>query len=212
MAPTSASATSTPSTFASPLNHHMLRRLLSLRHVVLDDVAGHDGLAELALSIGHEEHLLRPLLSRPSFERTQIAPAVCAMPSIREHAREHRPRREMAHELRLVEGDVLDADAGAVAVDLDDAVDEQERIAVRQQLHDAAGCRRDSKLVGASVIRASAGPRAGRARLLGRGRAVVFGENASRCKLFQGRHLAEPVPDGLAPACRPSARPAARRC
>src|SRR5690606_14395074 len=39
-------------------------------------------------------------------------------------------------ELRLVHRDVLDADAGIVAIDLDDAVDEQERIAVRNALHD----------------------------------------------------------------------------
>ena len=44
----------------------------------------------------------------------------------------------MAGELRLVEGDVLDADAGLVAVDLDDLVDQQERIAVRQQLQNLA--------------------------------------------------------------------------
>jgi hypothetical protein len=44
-----------------------------------------------------------------------------------EHAREDRAAREMAGELRLVEGDVLDADAGAVAVDLDDPVHQEER-------------------------------------------------------------------------------------
>ena len=42
----------------------------------------------------------------------------------------------MAIELRLVERDVLDADAAFVATHLDDLVDEQEGIAVRKKLQD----------------------------------------------------------------------------
>ena len=41
---------------------------------------------------------------------------------------------KMPLEVRLVDGDVLDADAGFVAVDVADPVDHQERIAVRQRL------------------------------------------------------------------------------
>ena len=44
----------------------------------------------------------------------------------------------MAEELRLVGGDVLDADAVLVAADFDDAVDQQERIAVRKRGEDFA--------------------------------------------------------------------------
>ena len=54
----------------------------------------------------------------------------------------------MARELRLVEGDVLDADAGLVAVDLDDLVDQEEGIAVRQELqnlHDIGGLKRGGR-------------------------------------------------------------------
>ena len=66
----------------------------------------------------------------------QIAPAVCAMPSIISTPGNTGLAGKWPMELRLVEGDVLDADRRLVAVDLDDAVDHQERIAVRQQLQD----------------------------------------------------------------------------
>ena len=42
----------------------------------------------------------------------------------------------MAGEVRLVEGDVLDCYDAGFALDLEDAVDEQEGIAVRQDGHD----------------------------------------------------------------------------
>jgi hypothetical protein len=38
--------------------------------------------------------------------------------------------------MRLVDGNVLDADAAVVIVHFDDLVDQQERVPVRQQLHD----------------------------------------------------------------------------
>src|SRR6478609_5770867 len=52
-----------------------------------------------------------------------------------QHARHHRPVREVADEERLVDGDVLQRLDG-LAVHLQHAVDEQERIAVRQLLQD----------------------------------------------------------------------------
>ena len=55
--------------------------------------------------------------------------------------------------MRLVEGDVLDADGGVVAVDIDDPVDHQERVAVRQKLHDAFDVERLQHVVGSSSIR-----------------------------------------------------------
>jgi RecB family exonuclease len=42
----------------------------------------------------------------------------------------------VALEERLVDGDVLDRHRALEAVELDDAVDQQERVAVRQQLED----------------------------------------------------------------------------
>ena len=102
---------------------------------ILDPVAGLDRLAELHLVDGHEEDLLglRLLgdLRRDADGARRLRHALDQV-----DAREDRPRREMAGELRLVEGDVLDADAGFVAVDLDDLVDQQKRIAMRQQIED----------------------------------------------------------------------------
>src|SRR6185437_6418389 len=45
--------------------------------------------------------------------------------------------RKMARELRLVGGYILDANAGFVAPRLEDTVDQQHRIAMRQQLQEA---------------------------------------------------------------------------
>ena len=53
----------------------------------------------------------------------QMAPAVCAMRLDDQHARHDRLLGEMAREMRLVDGHVLDADGRIVAVDLDDAID-----------------------------------------------------------------------------------------
>lgn len=53
-----------------------------------------------------------------------------------EDARHHGELREVTLEEILVDGDVLDADTGLVAIDVDDLVDEQEGVAMRQQLHD----------------------------------------------------------------------------
>src|SRR5690606_37374635 len=54
-----------------------------------------------------------------------------------EHAGHDRLAGEMSLEMRLVERDVLDADAAVVTVHLDDAVDEKKRIAMRQELQNA---------------------------------------------------------------------------
>ena len=54
----------------------------------------------------------------------------------------------MARELWLIEGDVLDADARVVAVDLDDLVDQEKGIPVRQKLqdlHDIGGLKRGGR-------------------------------------------------------------------
>ena len=135
MAPISASATSVPSTLASPRNHHMLRALVDLGHVVAHHVARHDGLAELALVDGHEEDRAWPRRRRAWCATADRARRLRHALD-QQHAGKDRLAGEMPGELRLVERDVLDADAGVVAVDLDDAVDQQERVAVRQQLQD----------------------------------------------------------------------------
>jgi hypothetical protein len=64
------------------------------------------------------------------------------MPSIISTPGKHRLSGKMAEELPLVDGDVLDADRDFVAAHADDAVDHQERIAVRQSLEDRRDLRR----------------------------------------------------------------------
>ena len=70
-----------------------------------------------------------------------------------QHARHHRMAREVAHEERLVDRDVLQRDDALARHELEHAVDEDDRIAVRQlphdlldvHLHDCFPCRsRDS--------------------------------------------------------------------
>ena len=53
-----------------------------------------------------------------------------------QHAGHDRMVGKMTLELRLVEGHVLDADAGFVAADVDDPVDQQKRIAMRQRFQE----------------------------------------------------------------------------
>jgi hypothetical protein len=57
------------------------------------------------------------------------------------HARHDRIAGEVPLEIGLVRRDVLDARGGAVPVHVDNAVDKEERIAVRQQLEDVGGLR-----------------------------------------------------------------------
>jgi hypothetical protein len=110
-------------------------------------VARLHGLAELRLVDGHEKYLFRLGLLR-HFRRHADGPGRLSHSLDQENARIDRARREMAGELRLVEGDVLDADAGIVAVDLDDPVDQEERVAVRQQFenpHDVGALKRGGR-------------------------------------------------------------------
>ena len=62
--------------------------------------------------------------------------------------------------MRLVEGDVLDADGGIVAVDVDDAVDQQERVAMRQKPVDAVNVEAVIGVSASSAIGASFFPAA----------------------------------------------------
>ena len=61
---------------------------------------------------------------------------------------------KMAEELRFVEGHVLDADRVLVAAHVDDAIDHEERIAMRQRLEDVL-MSAASSVVAASFIEIS---------------------------------------------------------
>jgi hypothetical protein len=59
-----------------------------------------------------------------------------------EHARHHRIAGEVSLEVWLVDGHVLDADGRAIAVHVDDPVDQEKRITMRQKLQDVGDFRR----------------------------------------------------------------------
>src|SRR6185295_9144478 len=113
--------------FAAIPPHVPALRLLG--HVVFDHVARPDLLAELRLVDGHEIDRLR--LADHTGRNAQHARRLRHTLD-HQHAGEYRLAREVSLELRLVAGDVLDADRELVAAHLHDAIDHQERIAVRQ--------------------------------------------------------------------------------
>ena len=94
--------------------------------------------------------------------------------------------------MRLVDRDVLDADAGLVAVDLDDPVDEQKRIAVRQRFQDLQDVHRLEARSARPIICSSPGlnPPA-RVRASSAARFACLCRSLAS-KLAQ-RHLAEPL-------------------
>src|SRR5690606_23197996 len=103
-------------------------------------VSGHDGPAELRLVDSHEVDELR---------RVALAEAMDAQRTRRlrealddENARHDGVAREVALEEWLVDGHVLEPDGGLVAIHVEDAIDQEERIAMRQQLEQARdiGC------------------------------------------------------------------------
>src|SRR5687768_7296349 len=137
---------------------------MEFAHVVFDGVSRHDRLAELRLVDGEEEDLLRArVLGDARGDADGAGGLRHALDD--EDTRKDRPRGEMARELRLVEGDVLDADAGPVAVDVDDTVDEKKRVAMRQEVEDLddigrleRGCRLAHAISDASVRALEHGP------------------------------------------------------
>src|SRR5690606_17875066 len=101
-----------------------------------------------------------------------------------QHARHHRPFREVALEICLVGGDVLVRQhAPGSLLELDHAVDEQERVAVRQHPADALHADGERQLSGRHVVslpsactwRASASSCLNRAALLRQLRASING-------------------------------------
>jgi hypothetical protein len=118
IAANSASATSLPSTLASPRNFQTVPRLAEPR--VVD---GHE-IDELALGVGPQRV--------DDDDRGGLRHRLDD-----EHAGHHRPLGEMPLEMRLVNADVLNPDGAVVRHHVDDLVDEQEGIAMRDHRHDA---------------------------------------------------------------------------
>ncbi len=111
-----------------------------LAHMIVQLVAGKYGLAELGLVDPHEIDELGLVVLAEAVDAQRACGLRQALDD--QHARHHRILREVALEERLVDGHVLDADARLVAVDVVDAIEQQEGVAVRQQLQNLADVRR----------------------------------------------------------------------
>src|SRR5258705_5075819 len=103
-----------------------------LAHVIADLVAGNDGPAEFRAVDAHEVHELR-LVGLARIVDAERARGLCQALDD-EDPRHHREARKVALEEGLVYGHVLQADGGMVAIHVEDAIDEQKRIAMREQV------------------------------------------------------------------------------
>src|ERR1700752_1647401 len=103
-------------------------------HVILDGVAGHHGLPELALVDGQEVDRARLF---GALDRLDADDACGLRHGLdHHHAGIDRALGEMAEETRLVVGAILDADAAVIGADIDDLVDQKHRITGRKGLED----------------------------------------------------------------------------
>ena len=137
MAPTSASATICPATFASPRYHHIdLRRVIRFMWYSIVS-PGRTGLRNLALSMVRKK---TGCWLRSGCRDTKHAGRL-RHPLDHQHAWKHRIAGKVSLEMRFVEGHVLDADPMLVAADIDHAVDHQKRITMRQHTKDSQNVR-----------------------------------------------------------------------
>ena len=126
------STTTLPSTRALPASTPMrLRRRLTITSIVTTS-PGCTGPAEAdALDAGEEGQPLAVFRLRQNQDRADLGDGLC-----QNRRRQHEPPVGRLREIALVRRDVLDADDPLVDLELGDAIDEQERIAVRQNLFD----------------------------------------------------------------------------
>jgi hypothetical protein len=96
-------------------------------------VAGHDGLAELGALDAGEDHEL--LVSIGDLGKEKCSSGL-SDGFDDEDAGHDRVTGKVSCEMRLVYGDVLDGDDALATIDLDDAVDEKERVAMRKNALD----------------------------------------------------------------------------
>src|SRR5688572_22392751 len=103
--------------------------------VKLNLVAGAGGLAKLRFVDGeHQDNAFAD--AGAAVVRNDNGPCSLSHGLDDQYAGENRLVREMTLKHRLVIGNVLDAGRALVAIDVDDAIDHQKRIAVRQRLED----------------------------------------------------------------------------
>src|SRR5262245_31781772 len=107
----------------------------NLAHMVVKVIAGQHGFAELGAVYPHKIHELR-LVVGAEVGHTQRPGGLCQAFDD-QHSGHDRKAREVPLKEGLVDGDALDADAAFIAIHFDQAVDQQKRIAMGKQLHDA---------------------------------------------------------------------------
>src|SRR5262245_17316139 len=106
----------------------------NLAHMVVKMVAGQHGLAKLGAVYPHEIDELRLVIGLEI--RHAQRPRRLRQSLDDQHARHDRETRKMPLKEGFVDGDALDADAAFIAIHFDQAVDQQKRVAMRQQFHD----------------------------------------------------------------------------
>ena len=134
IAANTASAIKLSPTLARPSNFQTLPRLALLGDMDIEPVAGEHRAAEPRIVDAHEIDELA-LRFRPERMHDQHRRGLRHRLDD-QHARHHRPRREMALKIILVDRHVLDAGRPLVRHHVDDLVDHQERMAMRDHLHD----------------------------------------------------------------------------
>ena len=106
-----------------------------LRHMEFNSISRSDRLAELSLVDRDEIDALRALDGALRVHRDDARRLRHRLDH--QHPRHHRRQWKMPLKLRLVDRHILYADARFVAANIDDAIDQQEWIAVRQIVEDA---------------------------------------------------------------------------
>ena len=98
-------------------------------------VAGDDGLAKAGVIDAGEDHELGVAIVLGEFcEQKRAAGLRDGFDD--ENSGHDGKVRKMASEVRLVDGDVLDGDDAGFALHLEDAIDEEKRVTMRQDGHD----------------------------------------------------------------------------
>src|SRR5690606_13427470 len=121
-----------PINFCVAMKFPDIAALLLLDDMELHAVARHDRLAKAGVVDRHEINKVRAALGLARTDRaSRLRHALDE-----QNARHDRMLGEMPGELRLVDRYVLDADSRLVPVDLDDLVDQQERVTMGKQRKD----------------------------------------------------------------------------
>src|SRR5262245_40288991 len=118
----------------------------NLAHMVVKMVPGQHGLAKLCPVYPHEINELRLVIGL----EVRNAQGACGLgqPLDDQYAWHDREAGKVPLKEGFIDGDALDADAALIAVHFNEPVDQQKRIAMRQQFHDPRNVRAAQFLLG----------------------------------------------------------------